>query len=151
MRHIGDQQQAALTAPFDLFELRLVHLDLLCAQAVRFLDRSGVNALLLRAPNLLRSFVLLSFQPFDLRQQTATGRFEFGELVQLGAEVDTAVLERRAHAFEVVAKNHRVEHSGDCTFAEDRSLKGHSVPEHWTKIGCCLFERNNEWHAFAKR
>ena len=67
VRQVGNVASKRAALLFDGVELDLELLDLLCAQLVRLEDRPRVQALPLRARNLVAGRVLLALEPFDLR------------------------------------------------------------------------------------
>src|SRR6185503_16791362 len=77
-------------------------------------DRLELDAHLLdplRARDLIAGGVLLALHPFDLRQQSASARFERGELLELTGEVGPPLLQAVANGLEVVSEKCGIEHA----------------------------------------
>src|SRR5262249_43654847 len=67
------------------------------------------------ARDFITSRALFAPEPFDLREQAPSSRFERGEIFKFRGQVHTALGKSCPDGFEILAEQRRVEHDVDCT------------------------------------
>src|SRR5206468_1344309 len=93
----------------DRVELGAQLFDLLRARAVRFLDRRGVEALTLRARDLVARRILKTLQAFELGNDPPARVLERRDVLERLVAIDAPIAQACAHGLGMIANKGGVE------------------------------------------
>ena len=132
VREVRQREQGGFALMLDRVELDAELLDLLCAAAVRFLNRRRVVPLPLGARDLVARRVLLPLQSLELGNDAAPRRLERGDVLEHLVGIEPAVAQAVADLLDVIANVGRIEHIVVISLNLRRRTRAHAATDRVT-------------------